>query len=68
MTLDQTKKNLEMRPFRPFVLTLSSGQTVEVRTADRALLSPHGKTIAVFADNDVCVLVDLDTINTLQTR
>ncbi|MGC1481430.1 MAG: hypothetical protein WA771_13085 [Chthoniobacterales bacterium] len=43
---------LEAQPFQPFSIRLPDGERVLIPTADHAFLSPAGRRLLVFSDDD----------------
>ncbi len=51
MTIDTLKECLSRRPFEPFRVVTSSGQTYEVRHPENAVLYKNGLVVAYGAAN-----------------
>jgi hypothetical protein len=51
MTAD-IQKRLEAQPFVPFVVHMADGREYSIPTPDHAHLSPTGRRLHVFADDD----------------
>jgi len=52
MTIDTLKDYLRRRPFTPFRVTLSSGQSFDVRHPDAAILLKNGLAVAYGESHD----------------
>jgi len=52
MAPDQVRKVLNAVPFRPFKVEIAGGREVPVKHLDYAQLSPAGRTLVVFSDDD----------------
>lgn len=61
MTVDELKKALFARPFRPFVIRTVGGSDLRVDHPEFVALSPGGRTIAVFSTTDNAFEI-LDTL------
>ena len=59
MTADRIRGLLGANPFRPFVLHLPSGKTVEVPHRDFAAISPTGRILVVLGENDSETILDV---------
>ena len=59
MTAERIRGLLSANPFRPFVLHLPSGQTVEVPHRDFAAISPTGRILVVLGEHDSETIVDV---------
>ena len=52
MAPDQVRKVLQAVPFRPFTVEIAGQRRVSVEHTDYAQLSPAGRTLVVFSDDD----------------
>ena len=59
MTVQEFRSVLEALPFRPFKVYLADGRKVAIRHQDYALLSPTGRTLIVYQDDDSFQVLDL---------
>ncbi len=59
MTLKQVQAVQGARPFRPFTLHLADGDVLSVRHPEFLALSPAGRTVVVFGQDDEMSIVDL---------
>jgi hypothetical protein len=59
MTAQEFRSVFEALPFRPFKVHLADGRAVAVRHQDYALLSPTGRTLIVYQDDDSFQILDL---------
>jgi hypothetical protein len=51
MAPDRIREALRAAPFRPFVVEISGGKKVAVRHPDYTQLSPSGRTLVIFTDD-----------------
>jgi hypothetical protein len=59
MTAKEFRSVFEALPFRPFKVYLADGREVAIRHQDYALLSPTGRTLIVYQDDDSFQVLDL---------
>ena len=59
MTAQEFRSVFEALPFRPFSVFLADGREVMIRHQDYALLSPTGRTLIVYQDDDSFQVLDL---------
>ena len=59
MTTREFRSVFEALPFRPFKVYLADGREVAIRHQDYALLSPTGRTVIVYQDDDSFQVLDL---------
>jgi len=59
MTAQEFRSVFEALPFLPFKVYLADGRQVAVRHQDYALLSPTGRTLIVYQDDDSFQVLDL---------
>ncbi len=59
VTAERIRGLLGANPFRPFVLHLPSGKTVEVPHRDFAAISPTGRLLVVLGEEDSETIVDV---------
>jgi hypothetical protein len=59
MTAQEFRSVFEALPFRPFKVHLADGREVAIRHQDYALLSPTGRTLIVYQDDDSFQVLDL---------
>ncbi len=62
MTAERIRGLLGANPFRPFVLHLPSGKTVEVPHRDFAAISPTGRILVVLGEEDSETIVDIGLV------
>jgi hypothetical protein len=66
MAPDQVRKALRAVPFRPFSVEVAGGRRVQVKHTDYAQLSPAGRTLVVFTDDDdAAEIIDVFLITSL---
>ncbi len=66
MTIEQVRKVLRSQPFRAFVLNLADGRSVGVSHPDFLMVSPTGRTVAVYGLDDAVEVIDLLLVTSLQ--
>ena len=59
MTAQEFRSVFDALPFRPFKVYLADGRKVAVRHQDYALLSPTGRTLIVYQDDESFQILDL---------
>jgi hypothetical protein len=59
MTAQEFRSVFEALPFRPFTVYLADGRAVPVRHQDYAFLSPTGRTLIVYEEDDSFQILDL---------
>jgi hypothetical protein len=59
MTAQEFRSVFEALPFRPFRVFWADGREVAIRHQDYALLSPTGRTLIVYQDDDSFQVLDL---------
>ncbi len=66
MAPDQVRKVLQAVPFRPFTVEIGGQRRVPVKHTDYAQLSPAGRTLVVFSDDDDAAdIIDVFLITSL---
>ena len=66
MAPDQVRKVLQALPFRPFTVEIGGQRRVPVKHTDYAQLSPAGRTLVVFSDDDDAAdIIDVFLITSL---
>jgi hypothetical protein len=66
MTTEQFRAMLHQQPFRPFVIRMADGRAFEVAHRDFVAVSPTGRTIIVYQDNENFSVLDLLLMSELQ--
>ena len=59
MTAQEFRGVFNAQPFRPFTVHLADGRAVAVPHQEYALLSPTGRTLIVYEDDDSFQVLDL---------
>lgn len=59
MTAREFRSVFEAVPFRPFTIRLADGRAVAVPHQEYALLSPTGRTLIVYQNDDSFQILDL---------
>ena len=52
MATEQFRAMLHQQPFRPFTIHMADGRAVEVAQRDFVAMSPTGRTVIVYQDNE----------------
>ena len=65
MTIEQLRVVLQEVPFRPFMLRMADGRSLAIPHRDFVALSPSGRTVIVYRDDDSFSIVDLLLVNEL---
>ncbi len=65
MTIDQFRKSLSEKPFRPFEICLADGQRFKVHHPENVAMSKGGRTLCVFED-EAGTFVDLLLVTALR--
>ena len=66
MAPDKLREALDAAPFRPFTVELAGGKRVPVKHVDYTRLSPAGRTLIVFTDDDDSMeMIDVFLISNL---
>jgi hypothetical protein len=50
------------RPFRPFTVRTVSGREFHVPTPEHAIVSPGGRTLVIFFEDDATKVLDMRTV------
>jgi len=66
MTTDQFRAMLHQQPFRPFTIRMADGRAFEVAHRDFVAMSPTGRTVFVYQDNENFSVLDLLLMSELQ--
>ncbi len=59
MTVDGLKQLHDARPFRPFVLRMTSGRTLRVKHPEMLARSLTGRTAILYGEGDSFEMIDL---------
>lgn len=59
MTIQQLRGALKATPFRPFSVHIADGRAFSVPHPDFLSMSPTGRTVIVFGENDEFSILDL---------
>jgi hypothetical protein len=66
MAPDKLREALEAIPFRPFTVEVAGGKRIPVKHVDYTRLSPTGRTLIVFTDDDDSMeMIDVFLISNL---
>jgi hypothetical protein len=66
MTTEQFRVMLRQQPFRPFTIRIADRRAFEVAHRDFVAMSPSGRTIIVYQDNENFSALDLLLMSELQ--
>ena len=67
MSPESIRDLLKRKPFAPFQMTLSSGQTIEVRHPEFVVLTKNGMIVA-YPDSDrisICAFLHIASVDTI---
>ena len=59
MTAQEFRSVFETQPFRPFTVHLAAGRAVAIPHQENALVSPTGRTLIVYQNDDSFHVLDL---------
>ena len=59
MTIQQLRAALKAAPFRPFDVHMADGRSFHVPHPDYLLMSPSGRMVFAFGEDDDCSILDL---------
>jgi len=68
MTIEQLRLVHQAQPFRPFTLHLADGRIVRVPHSEFLALSPTGRTIIVYGEDDSFSIVDLLLVTRIEVH
>lgn len=68
MTIEQVRTAHSSRPFKPFVLHLADGRSLAVQHPENMALSPSGRTVSVYQDDDATHIVDLLLVTDMEIK
>jgi hypothetical protein len=63
MEVDQFRSALKVKPFRPFVINMTSGEKYTVPHPEAVWQSPSGKTVLVHVKGEQVALMDISLIS-----
>jgi len=66
MTTNLLRSTLNAQPFVPFILHLADGRSIPVKHREFAMISPSGRTVAIFQPDDAANFVDLLLVTDLE--
>jgi hypothetical protein len=68
MTIEQLRRHLEQRPFKPFDIHLADGRSLPVEHPELMARSPSGRTALLFIDEGTVETIDLLLVTSLTER
>lgn len=68
MTSEQLRERLRARPFMPFTLFLADGRHIPVKHPELMMVSPTGRTVAIYNDDDSTSILDVMLVTEVRTR
>ncbi len=68
MTIEQFRKQWKKQPFLPFVAKMADGSTFEVKHPDFVAMSPTGRTVVIYDEDDTSSILDLLLMTELQVK
>jgi hypothetical protein len=66
MTAEQFRNTLHLQPFRAFTIRMADGRAFEVARRDFVAMSPTGRTIIVYHNDEKFSVLDLLLMSELQ--
>lgn len=67
MTKEVLREAVQRQPFRPFSLRMADGATYHVPARDFVSLSPNGRTVIVFGEENKLKILDAMLITEIET-
>ena len=68
MRADQLQGALRKVPFRPFVIRTGSGEKYPVNHPESCAISPSGRTLSVWLDNEDQAIIDVESVTEFVAR
>jgi hypothetical protein len=68
MKSDQLQAALKKVPFRPFTILTGSGERCPVNHPESCAVSPSGRTLSVWLDNEDQAIIDVQSITEFVVR
>jgi hypothetical protein len=68
MTAEQLRRLYDAQPFKPFIIHLADGREIPVRHREYIMVSPQGRTFAVYQPDDTANIIDLYLVTDLEVR
>ena len=68
MTVEQFRKQWKKQPFQPFVAKMADGSSFEVKHPDFVAMSPTGRTVVIYDEDDTSSVLDLLLMTELQMK
>jgi hypothetical protein len=68
MTIEQLRTAYDAKPFRPFVLHLADGRSIQVRHREFLTTAPSGRTIGIWQADDSLSIIDLLLVTELEIK
>ena len=59
MTIQQLRTAHQAIPFRPFTIRMADGRSFHVPHPEFLFMSPSGRTVFIFQEDDECSILDL---------
>jgi len=67
MTIQQLRAAQKTAPFRPFTVHMADGRDFHVPHPDFLSMSPTGRTVIIYQENDEFSILDLPLMTEIQT-
>ena len=67
MTKEAINEAVKATPFRPFTVKMADGSSYPVPSSDHASLSPSGRTLIIYYDDDRMKILDVMMITEIET-
>jgi hypothetical protein len=68
MKADQLQAAMRRHPFRPFVIRTGSGESYPVDHPESCPISPSGRTLSVWLDNEDQAIIDTESVTEFVAR
>lgn len=66
MRPEQLRETLKAEPFRPFTIHMANGRQLHVSHPEFVSVSPDGRSAVVWVRDDVCDLIDVMLVTSLE--
>ncbi len=68
MTATQLRERLRAKPFQPFTLFLADGRNISVKHPELMMISPKGRTVAIYNNDDSTSILDVMLVTEVRTK
>jgi hypothetical protein len=66
MQKEELRKAIRAQPFRPFRIHMGGGRALDVHHPDYIMLSPTGRTAAIFSKHDGLEIIDVVMVQSIE--